>query len=464
LSPDPTLCGSRIFFISDSNKNLLLILVFNQPRIVEQNSCRKNSKAQCIRKNLLSGFLIVNHFCLQAVCLLDFLAKKIINNLNLGCLNSDTLSINKNMKALFIVIIAIHGLIHLMGFVKAFNLAEISQLKQPISNVAGIFWLITALLFLTALLLFLVKSDSWWILAAAAIVVSQVLVIQDWNDAKFGTIANVLLFLPVFMAFMNAQPSSYQNRFKTEVQNRLMTSSETDLVSEKDIENLPPAVQKYLEYAGAIGKPKVHNFRMIAKGSMRRSLKSKWININARQYNFYDEPSRFFYIKSKMYGIPFDGLHAYSGNSATMLIKVASLFQVVDAKGEKMNQSENVTMFNDMCLLAPATLIDKNIKWESTGPLTAKAMFTNNNITISAMLYFNEKGELINFVSDDRYLSADGKSYKNYRWSTPCKDYKNFDGRKVASFGEAIWHMPEGEYSYGKFNICEVDYNCSEYK
>jgi len=61
-------------------------------------------------------------------------------------------------------------------------------------------------------------------------------------------------------------------------------------------------------------------------------------------------------------------------------------------------------------------------------------------------------------------LSSDGKSYKNYRWSTPCKDYKNFSGRKVASYGEAIWHMPEGEYSYGKFNICEVEYNCSEYK
>lgn len=131
-----------------------------------------------------------------------------------------------------------------------------------------------------------------------------------------------------------------------------------------------------------------------------------------------------------------------------MKIKVASLLQVVDAKGEKMNQSENVTLFNDMCLLAPATLIDKNIQWETIDPLTVKARFTHNNITITALLYFNEKGELINFISDDRYLSEDGKTYTNYKWSTPVKDYKDFDGRKVMTYGEAIWHMLEGDFTY----------------
>jgi len=351
-----------------------------------------------------------------------------------------------------------------MGFVKAFNLAIVSQLVQPISRLSGLFWLFSAVLFLTALLLFLIKIDFWWIIVAIAIVFSQLLIIQNWSDAKYGTIANLILLVPVLMAFMNAQPSSYQNRFKTEVQKRLKTSVDAGLVSDRDIEHLPSPVQKYLRYAGVVGKPRVYNFRIIASGSMRMSVKSEWISINARQYNFYDDPARFFFIKSKLYGIPFDGLHVYSGSNATMQIKVASLFQVVDAKGEKMNQSEDVTMFNDMCLLAPATLIDKKIKWESIDSLTVKAWFTYNNITVSALLYFNNKGELINFVSGDRYLSADGKTYHNYKWSTPCRDYKEYNGRKIATSGEAIWHMPEGDFSYAKFNFSEIEYNCEDYK
>ena len=34
-----------------------------------------------------------------------------------------------------------------------------------------------------------------------------------------------------------------------------------------------------------------------------------------------------------------------------------------------MNQGETVTMFNDMCVMAPATLIHRAIEWECHEPL-----------------------------------------------------------------------------------------------
>jgi hypothetical protein len=37
-----------------------------------------------------------------------------------------------------------------------------------------------------------------------------------------------------------------------------------------------------------------------------------------------------------------------------------------------MDVSGLVTMFNDMCLLAPVTLIDERIRWEPVDRLTAK--------------------------------------------------------------------------------------------
>jgi hypothetical protein len=197
---------------------------------------------------------------------------------------------------------------------------------------------------------------------------------------------------------------------------------------------------------------------------MKRAREGNWIVISSQQYDFFDDPARLFYLESSLYGIPFDGLHIYVGNSATMQIKVASLFQVVDAKGEKMNQGETVTLFNDICLLAPAVLIDTTIQWETVDSLTVKAHFTNKGNTITALLSFNEKGELTNFISNDRYLSTDGKVYTSYPWSTPVKDYKDFDGRKIPTYAEAIWHTPEGEYSYGKFNVVEIDYNCRDFR
>jgi hypothetical protein len=360
------------------------------------------------------------------------------------------------MKAFFLIIMILHGLIHLMGFTKAFNYAEIKALTQPITTTSGVFWLFTSVLFILSSILWILDQRSWWIFAAVAILLSQVLILMYWKDAKAGTIANILLILPVLMAGMNTLPSAYQNRFKEETAKRITGIPASAIITLSDIDSLPPLIQKYLIYTGSIGKPAVLNFEARMTGSMKRDLKSGWTNIEAHQTEFFNEPARLFYIQSSLFGIPFDGFHFMHGTMATMQIKVASLFQVVDARGETMDHSETVTLFNDMCLLAPATLTDHRIAWETLDETHVKGTFTNRHITISAILTFNDKGELINFESNDRFLSADGKTYLSFPWSTPCGDYKDYNGRRLASRGEAIWHMPEGEFCYAKFKLVEM--------
>jgi hypothetical protein len=125
-----------------------------------------------------------------------------------------------------------------------------------------------------------------------------------------------------------------------------------------------------------------------------------------------------------------------------------------------MNQSETVTMFNDMCFLAPATLIDPAIVWEAIDTHVVKARFTNAGNAVRAVLSFNEAGELMNFWSDDRYqLSPDGKSAKQVRWSTPIGGYRSFGPFRLASGGAARWHEAGGEYSYIELTFDDIQYN-----
>ena len=59
------------------------------------------------------------------------------------------------MTAVFAIVLVIHGLIHLLGFAKAFGLADLPQLTQPVPSVLGLLWLLAAFLFLaTAAALF----------------------------------------------------------------------------------------------------------------------------------------------------------------------------------------------------------------------------------------------------------------------------------------------------------------------
>ena len=93
-----------------------------------------------------------------------------------------------------------------------------------------------------------------------------------------------------------------------------------------------------------------------------------------------------------------------------MVVKVAGIAPVANASGADMTKAETVTLLNDMCIMAPATLIDSRIQWESIDDQKAVATFTNAGHSVRAELEFNADGDLTNFWSDNRLkASADGR-------------------------------------------------------
>jgi hypothetical protein len=364
------------------------------------------------------------------------------------------------MRFALAVLIGLHGVIHLLGFAKAWGLAELAQLSRPISRPAGVLWLLCAAAFLSAAILLWQGHGSWWRPALPAVAVSEFVILLAWRDARFGTIANLILVLPVMAAYLETRPASYGNRFRAAVREELARVRDAGLVTEEDLNHLPPPVRNYVVFTGAVGKPRIHNFRAVFEGEFRNGLDSPWMKFTSEQYNFVDPPARLFRMRASRYGIPMEALHMFRGDAATMQIKVASLLQVVDARGAQMNQAETVTLLNDMCLLAPAALIDRErILWETDGPFSAVAKFSHLGITVTARLEFAASGELTGFVSNDRFLSTDGKHMENLPWSTPVKSYREVAGRRVAGYGEAVWLRPEGEFTYGKFRLVTIEYN-----
>ena len=83
------------------------------------------------------------------------------------------------MTVVFAVVLVVHGLIHLLGFAKAFGLAELPQLTQPVSPFLGVLWLKAAMLFLAAAGALFVWPRWWWAIGACAIVVSTVAIVPS---------------------------------------------------------------------------------------------------------------------------------------------------------------------------------------------------------------------------------------------------------------------------------------------
>ena len=361
------------------------------------------------------------------------------------------------MKYIFSILIFLHGAIHVMGFLKAYKLAQIEQLNADISRISGILWLLAFILFLASGITYLAKVDWWFIIAFIAVLLSSYLIITVWQDAKFGMIANIVILLISFIAF---QTRSFENKYKTDYTTGIGRTKniEADILTKEDIRHLPILVQRYIEITGSLNKPKVKNVKACFVAQMR-GKNQDWFNLTAEQHNFFDKPERLFFLKAKVNGLPTHGYHLYKEGRSGMTIKLLSLIPVVDVSGNEMFEAETVTFFNDMCFLAPATLIDERISWEEIDSNSVKATFQNHNTAISAILTFNNQGQLMNFESYDRY---DINEMKKYKFSTPLKNYKLINGYYLANYGEAIWHYPEGDFIYGRYRLKEIQYNVSD--
>lgn len=234
------------------------------------------------------------------------------------------------------------------------------------------------------------------------------------------------------------------------------------ILSEDIIKDLPKPVKKYIRYANCLGKPIVNNFSINFSGKIRSHKKKQCMHLISEQYNFIPTPTRSFYLDATMKGLPVAGFHCFKNGIASMDIRLLSMFKVEFQKGNVMNESKTVTFFNDMCCIPPASLIDKRIEWLEVEENKVKASFTTNEITISGWLYFNKKGELVNFVSDDRSALLANEQTTKLKWSTPKRDYKTINGHKLATYAEAIYTYPDGDFTYATFTLKDIRYNLTE--
>jgi len=358
--------------------------------------------------------------------------------------------------------VILHGLIHLLGAAQGLGWADIGQLTESISPTMGLAWLTAAAAAVIAGLMLLRGSPLWWVGCAVAAAISQAVILTAWTDAKVGTVINVLLLGAAGYGYASQGPRSYRAEYHRHAHSALLPSRGLE-VSEADLAALPDLIADYVRQSGAIGRPRVQQFQVHFHGRIRFGSSQPWIRFTGEQLSTYTStPSRFFLMDATISGLPVDVLHVYADQTATMRVKACSLFQVIDASGPEMDQGETVTLFNDLCVFAPAALIDAPITWHAIDDRRIQGTFTNGGQKVSAELVFNDQHELIDFISDDRLrASGDGRTFTQQTWSTPVGEYRTVGSRTVATRGDARWHAPdpEGEFSYLDFRVDEIIYN-----
>ncbi|MBZ0241803.1 MAG: hypothetical protein K8F24_01190, partial [Bacteroidales bacterium] len=269
------------------------------------------------------------------------------------------------MKYLFSILLFSHGAIHLLGFIKAFNLAPIQQLSVNISKTAGLTWLLVFVLFLISGIAYLAKYQWWSILAFLAVFLSTFLTILVWKDAKFASIPNLIILL---IAGISLSQSAFDKKIAHEIAQLMEHSArfESTEVTSQELAEPPSPVAKWLKVSGLEGKEKIHAvwLKQIAKMKMKPGQEN-WNDATAEQYFSIQNPA--FVWKVKMNMPPFikiAGRDKFVDGKGEMLIKMFSLLNIVNEKGVKMDEG-TLQRYLAEIVWFPSAALSPFITWET---------------------------------------------------------------------------------------------------
>jgi hypothetical protein len=110
------------------------------------------------------------------------------------------------------IYLVVHGLIHLIGFVVNFQIAEMQEIAYKTTALAGkvdvghvgtrvlgVAWLLLAVAFVGSGAAIFSSPPWWWSFTLAVTLVSLAMCVLGWPDARFGVLANVIILAFLFI-------------------------------------------------------------------------------------------------------------------------------------------------------------------------------------------------------------------------------------------------------------------------
>lgn len=361
------------------------------------------------------------------------------------------------MRLVFLLIVLFHGLIHLLGFVKGFGLMEVKELKLPISKSMGFAWLTAAILLLTYAILHLSNTKYAWLVGLLAVAISQVLVIMFWKDAKFGTIPNILILV---VSIISLGHYNFQKLVQQETTHLLGQNerTENEILNENDLNKLPEPVKKWLQNSGSVGKALINVGKVTQIAAMQmKPEQEKWLSARAIQYTTIENPAFIWSVDVKMNSLlNFQGRDKFEDGKGEMLIKMNSLINVVNERGEKLDEGSLQRYLGEMVWF-PSMALSPYVTWKPIDDHIAEATMTYKGTSGSGRFYFNSNGEVTKF-SALRYR-GNGAEAKRHPWEINITGYKVFEGIKVPAKMTSTWKLDKEDWTWLKMEVTDIKYN-----
>jgi hypothetical protein len=368
------------------------------------------------------------------------------------------------MKTIFAVLLILHGLIHLPGFVKTwwpsalekFSMRTIIPLSDQTLKWLSFPWLIAGLLFIFSALLLLFQRGQWLGVTLAAVLLSMILILLFWPDAKAGILPTLAILVVWFFVRADRSFTRESERLvKTNSVAVLPAQSSEELAAK--FEQVPLVVQKWLRRSGAGQFRPVQTALIEQKGRMLTKPGGSWIPFEPSQFISTNPPCFLWDARIRAFpAVTIYGRDQLLDGHGRMLIRAMGLFTLTNAAGREINQGTLLRYLGVIAWYPTAALSDR-INWKGLTDSTARATLLVRETAVSGIFTFNSMGDMVRFEADRYFL--ENKTYQLRKWLIELNKHASPAGLRIPMQATVSWVLPESRFTWLTLELNTVQYN-----
>ncbi|MCH8529592.1 MAG: hypothetical protein LAT65_01945 [Saccharospirillum sp.] len=276
------------------------------------------------------------------------------------------------------------------------------------------------------------------------------------------SIALVLILVALIMGGYYWGQSSWKSSMQA-LQARLVADQETapvDVFSSQELDGLPAPVRRYFEAVLSEGQPLIRSAEVKHTGLFNMgATEENWQPFTSEQ-QVVTRPRGFIWdARIRMApGFTVSVVDAYVAGHGLLEAKLLGLITVMkQPPSSELDQGELLRFFAETPWYPTALLPSQGVTWHAIDDHSARATLTDQGITVSLTLSFNEAGLIDEVYSEARYRDVDGEQVAT-PWQGRFWEYERRDGLLVPLSGEVAWLLPEGPKPYWRGRMTDIHY------
>jgi len=236
--------------------------------------------------------------------------------------------------------------------------------------------------------------------------------------------------------------------------------------SGRDLDKLPPPVQRFFRAALADGAPLVAALTLEHRGTFNLAAEGpdRWIPFTSTQRVTTRRPGFVWDARMAMApGLTVRVHDAYVAGEGILHPAVLGLVSLTDLRGTDpepggVAHGEFMRFVAEAAWYPTALLPSQGARWTAVDEHSAQVVLTDGAVGISLLLRFDPGTGLIDSVHAEARGRTVGEGVVMTPWEGRWSDYAEHDGMKVPMSGEVAWLTPDGRRTYWRGTVTALAY------